>query len=119
MSPGGYQRPQNAVSYPALEDFGRDIRVGFARWKVYMNLQPPTLNHRTPIEVKVWALAERLHMGKRHVISALNWLVAEGYLIECERGDRHVRRLMLEYEMATPAADDASQFHKGTVPPAA
>jgi hypothetical protein len=94
------------MSFPAYEAIGKDIGLGFARWRVYMHLvHAPILNHRRPVEVKVSFLATALKMSPRKVIDALEWLTAEGYLIEeAHRGERRVRALTLAWEITKHAA---------------
>ncbi len=49
------------MSFPAYESFGKDIQLGFARWRVYMHLvHGPVLNFVTPTDVKVAGLEARL-----------------------------------------------------------
>jgi hypothetical protein len=98
------------VSFPAYEDFGQDIRVGFATWKVYMYLERNILNHQTAKEVKVWVVAEKRHIAKRKVILALNWLVVQGYLIEHPRAHSNsTRSFTLAYRRAPMTEDSPSK----------
>lgn len=87
------------MSYPAYDQFGKDIGRGYAAWRVYMALQPPRLVFHQSRSVKAIALADELHMGRRHVIRALDWLVAHGYLIDNGRSSRGVRSLLLAHDI--------------------
>jgi hypothetical protein len=93
------------LSYPAFTSFGKEIRRGYAVWRVYMALQPPRLSFHKPCDVKATGLATELQMGRRHVIKALNELVASGFLVEQGRDHHGVRSLMLAYAIASEAAD--------------
>ncbi len=93
------------MSFPAYEAIGKDIGLGFARWRVYMHLvHAPILNHRKPTDVKVSYLSTALRMSPRKVIDALEWLVQSGYVIEDARGEHKVRSLTLAWEVAQRAA---------------
>lgn len=93
------------MSFPAYEAIGKDIGLGFARWRVYMHMvHEPVLNHRRPTDVKVSYLATALKMSPRKVIDALEWLVASGYVIEESRGEHKVRALTLAWEVVKHAA---------------
>lgn len=93
------------MSYPAYQQFGKEIRRGYSVWRVYMALQPPLLAFHVPKDVKAVWLAGELKMGRRHVIKALDWLVEHGYLIQHGRGLHGVRSLSLAYAVAErPAA---------------
>lgn len=85
------------MSYPAYEQFGRQIGRGYAIWRVYVALQPPTLAFHAPKDIKAVWLAGELKMGRRHVIKALNWLVLNGYLIQHGKDAHGVRSLSLAY----------------------
>lgn len=88
------------MSFPAYECFGKDIQLGFARWKVYMHLvHGPVLNFVTPVEVKVAALEASLRMSPRKVIDALDWLADRGYIVEHGRHERRVRSLTLAWTL--------------------
>lgn len=88
------------VSFPAYEVFGKDIQLGFARWRVYMHLvHGPVLNFVTPTEVKVAGLAVTLKMSPRKVIDALDWLAQRGYIVEQGRHERRVRSLTLAWTL--------------------
>lgn len=90
------------MSFPAYDQFGQDIRVGFATWRVYMRLRPPRLDFAVAREVKVWALASELSMSPRKVRASLNWLVENGYLISHGLRDGKVRCLRLAYLVERP-----------------
>lgn len=85
--------------YPAYEAFGKDIRVGFARWKVYMAIQPPVLSFGKPREIKVEVVRRMARTSTRATIAALNWLEQAGY-IEVHR--RRPRLVTLSYDDPTP-----------------
>jgi hypothetical protein len=86
------------VSFPAYDAIGKDLGLGFSSWRVFMFLvNEPVLNHVTPVEVKVWFVAEQLHMGRRHVSHALDWLVQRGYLVQHAKDGRGVRTLSLAW----------------------
>lgn len=93
------------MSFPAYQHLGKHIGRGFARWRVYMHLvhgsdtEPPVLNFVRPVEVKVTALADCLHMSPRKAQDALDWLAERGYIVEHGRGDRRVRSLTLAWEL--------------------
>lgn len=87
------------MSFPAMEDLAADIELGFVAWKVYMHLQRNVLNHVTPVEVKVWLLADTVHSNNQRVIESLNWLVHKGYLAEHARGSRGVRSFTLAWSV--------------------
>lgn len=90
--------------YPAYAAIGRDIGLGFARWKVYMALQPPALDFATPRPVKLeWVMAEA-RVGRKQAVDALKWLTASGYVIEHSRDERGTRSLLLAYTLDTKAA---------------
>lgn len=91
------------MSYPAFASFGKEIRRGYAVWRVYMALQPPCLSFHKPKDVKAVWLAGELQMGRRHVIRALNELVAAGYLIEHTRDAHGVRSLSLAFALEEAA----------------
>lgn len=97
----GSHKTGAALSYPAFSQFGKDIRCGFAAWRVYMALQPPVLDFVEAREVKVWYLRETLHMSPNSVVRSLNWLVECGYLIDAGRVSRGVRTFRLAYQVAT------------------
>ena len=91
------------MSFPALLDFERDkANLTFSRWRVYLHCRE-SLTFHEPHPVKVWPLCEALHMRKRSVISALDWLVSAGYVVEHGR-DGKTRRLTLAYERRRTAA---------------
>jgi hypothetical protein len=91
------------MSYPAFTSFGKEIRRGHAVWRVYMALQPPCLSFHKPKDIKATGLATELRMGRRHVIRALNELVAAGYVIEHGRGLYGVRSLSLVFALEEAA----------------
>lgn len=93
------------MSFPALASFGKEIRRGHAVWRVYMALQPPCLNFHKPKDVKAVWLAGELRMGRRHVIRALNELIAAGYLVQHSRDAHGVRSLSIAYALESEAAD--------------
>lgn len=94
------------MSFPAYKQLddsinattGKNIRRGFARWRVYRYLVK-VLNFKRPVEVKAHAVASYLHMSPRNVIEALDWLAENRYLEEHGRGERRVRSLTLEYDI--------------------
>lgn len=94
-----------SVIFPAYEAIGKDIQLGHARWRLYMYLvhgneqTAPILNHVRPVEVKATGLSQALHMSPRKVLDGLDWLTARGYIVECGRGDRRVRSLVLAWEL--------------------
>lgn len=89
------------VSYPAFDELSADIELGFVSWKVYMWLQRKWLNHTTARETKILVVQEALHLRPASVITALNWLVAKGYLVEHERSkEGGTRRFTLAWNRA-------------------
>ncbi len=100
------------VSFPAYTDFGKDVRAGYARWRVYMHLvHAPVLNHAKAVDVKITALAasipsrgddtqlEHGHISRRKAAEAIDWLVRVGYLVEHAKDRRGVRSLTLAWEL--------------------
>lgn len=87
------------MSFPAYDSFGKEIGRGFAVWRVYMALQPPTLDFVKPKDVKVISLANHLRMGRRHVSAAILWLIEHGYVVEHSRDAKRVRSLTLAYAL--------------------
>ncbi len=81
------------MSFPALNDFEADPGVTFARWRVYTHLRRNVLEMDEPKPVKVWGLTISLHMRKRAIIDALNWLTANGYIREHEREHAKATRI--------------------------
>lgn len=92
------------MSYPAYDAIGHEIGLGYARWRVYMALQPPTLDFVTPKDVKIAWLCAELRMSPRKAIDAVNWLTERGYLVAHGRGARGVRSLRLAYSVDRAAA---------------
>lgn len=91
--------------FPAYEAFGRDIGIGFARWRVYMHLvNGGIVNHVRPVEVKVSGLSSTLKMSRRKVTEALDWLIWRGYVIEHGRHERRVRVITLAWALAPDQA---------------
>lgn len=93
------------MTYPAFTSFGKDIARGHAVWRVYMALQPPCLHFHKAKAIKATVIADELRMGRRHVIKALNELVATGYLVEHGRLARGVRSLSIAFALESEAAD--------------
>jgi hypothetical protein len=92
--------------FPAYASIGRDVQLGYARWRVYMHLvHAPVLNHVCPVDVKVDGVAHSLTMSRRKVRDSLNWLVARGYLTQHARDAHGVRSLTLTWEMTADTAD--------------
>jgi hypothetical protein len=85
------------MSYPAYDAFGKDIRVGFARWRVYMALQPPFLAHDIPTDIKVEVVRHAARTGTRATVAALAWLEEAGYIKVHSRDARGTRRVTLAY----------------------
>lgn len=86
------------MSFPAYESFGRDIEIGYARWRVYTYLvHRLPLSHAEPRVVKVWFVAEQIPLARRHVIKALDWLTRRGYVVEHGRASRGERMLSLAW----------------------
>ena len=97
------------MSFPARLDFERDEAVTYARWRVYVKYCCVELQFQPPRPVKVWPIVAKLHMDKQKAIRALDWLVAEGYLVDHGRDEAGTRQLTLAYERrrfqnATPSA---------------
>lgn len=68
------------ISYPAYDAFGKDIRVGFARWCVYMRLRPGLrLSMYKP--VRFTALGEMAQLRPAQAFRAMQWLVTNGYVL--------------------------------------
>lgn len=61
--------------------------------RVYARLLRNPRIFTDPQDVKAWLLADELHTHRDRVNSALDLLVARGYLVEHERGLNNVRRL--------------------------
>ena len=91
------------MSYPAYDAIGHEIGLGYARWRVYMALQPPTLDFVTPKDVKIAWLCAELRMSPRKAIDAVNWLTERGYLVERSRSAHGVRALTLAYALGKAA----------------
>jgi hypothetical protein len=98
------------VSYPALDSFAADHRIRRSTFRLYMHLQRSVLHHAEPREVRIWYLKDRLHMGATAIISGLNWLVLNGYLIEHGRGQRMVR----SFTLAWSVLEDHSRNRSGS-----
>lgn len=81
------------MSYPALDAFAVDPRVGPATFRLYMHLQHTRLHFVEPRSVKIGLVAEHLQMGKSQAVHALRWLIDAGYLVEHGR-DGHGTRLL-------------------------
>jgi len=84
------------MSFPAYTQFGRDIRVGFARWKVYQALQPPFLSFDEPKDIKVEVVRRMARTSTRATIAALDWLESAGYI---KVHARRPRRVVLTYAL--------------------
>lgn len=89
------------MTFPALDTFADDIEVGHMTWRVYMHLQRHQLDIHDPRVVKIIPLSEKLRIRPASIITALNWLVERGYLIEHDRGWRGVRRFTLAWSRKT------------------
>lgn len=100
------------MSCPAYFAFGKDLRVGYSRWRVYMHLvHAPVLNHAKPVDVKISALAlaipargddtpgARRHISRRKLSDAIDWLVQNGYLLEHAKDRRGMRSLTLAWDV--------------------
>ena len=83
--------------YPAYSAFAKDVDIGFARWRVYMALQPPVLDFMRPVDIKIGALARSIPLHRDKVRDALNWLTKAGYIVEHGRNSRGVRQLTIAY----------------------
>lgn len=93
------------LSFPAYEQIGRDVQLGYARWRVYMHLvNDGVLSLHRPTEVKVSGVCASLKMSRRKVTDALDWLTERGYLMEHTRQSRRVRVLTLEWAVAPKRA---------------
>lgn len=101
------------MSFPALDDFADDIRVGFMTWVVYMRLQRSWLNHASPRELKISGLADAWKMRRASIIAALDRLVEWGYLVEHPRSSRGIRCFTLAWSRAHPDTN-LVQFPKRT-----
>lgn len=68
-----------------------------------MWLQRKWLNHTTPRETKIIVIQEALHLRPASVITALNWLVERGYLVEYDRcKEGRTRRFCLAWNVQKP-----------------
>jgi len=85
------------MTFPALDAFAADRTVGRLTFRLYMHLSREALDLDEARVVKVRETAGYLHAGPYRVTVALNWLVRHGYLIECDRGSRGVRRFKLAF----------------------
>ena len=95
------------MSFPALDHLnadisaltGKQIRRGYARWRVYMFLKPPRLSFAEAREEKVETIRFALRMSPNAVVDALDWLTEKGYLVEHGRTGRGIRRLSLAWDI--------------------
>ncbi len=87
------------VSFPALDAFAADRSVRRLTFRLYMYLQREVLDLTSPRLVKNAIIAEKLSMRPASVISALNWLVTAGYLVEHPRGPRGDRSFTLAWSV--------------------
>jgi hypothetical protein len=85
-------------SFPAAITFASDNRKTFVIQRVYDRAQTELDMHEVR-EAKAWLWADALAMDKGDVLDAWNWLVANGYLLEHERGERLVRRFTLTHSV--------------------
>ncbi len=88
------------MSFPAFEDFSKEIRLSRNIFRLYMHLQREVLDHREPRQCLIWKLCEQLRMRRASVIRCLNWLVRNGYIIEHNRGERRIRYCTLAWSRA-------------------
>ena len=95
--------------FPANVEFERDPGVTYARWRVYTHLRLNVLSFIETRPVKHWALVHALRMSPNVAIDTLDWLVAEGYLLEHPRAHtRAPRSFSLVYSRANYPHDSKS-----------
>lgn len=90
------------MSYPAFEEFANDPELTFARWRVFMSLQPPFLSHATAQAVKIDVVQFRAKVRRQSAIDALGWLIRRGYLVVHCRDSRNVPSVTLAYALPKP-----------------
>lgn len=81
-------------------------------FRVYGRLLRDPLTFLRPQEVKTWLWADEMHTNKRIVRSAINRLIQHGYVLELERGEKNVRRLMLRIERDKLSAGAQTDPHR-------
>ena len=87
------------MSFPALTTFFDDPERNYARWAVYMALQPPVLDFVTPREKKLEVVRHRARIGRRATIEALQWLTRRGYLLDHGHAPNSPRRYTIVYAL--------------------
>lgn len=90
-------------TFPAYTSIGKEIGLGFARWKVYMALQPPVLDFFAPTSIKTSWVEDQANVGHRQATDALAWLVERGYLVEHGRDARGTRSLTMAFAIRQAA----------------
>jgi hypothetical protein len=98
MSSPSEQRPQG-FSYPALIAFNDDPGRTYARWCVYMALQPPILEFGARKEMKVSVVRALSRVSTRSVVDALAWLESRGYIVVHGRDRRGTPSLSLAWAL--------------------
>ncbi len=87
------------MSFPALDAFAADRAVRRLTFRLYMYLQREALDLTEPRRVRNAIVASKLRMRPASVITALNWLVTSGYLVEHPRGPRGERSFTLAWSV--------------------
>jgi hypothetical protein len=100
------------MSYPALSDFASDPGRTYARWCVYMALQPPFLSFTVPRDVKIAALQAKARIATGTVSEALAWLERRGYIVVHSRDRRGMPSVTLAW--ALPASTTSHDYPERT-----
>lgn len=89
---------------PALLELVQDdtITAHPTAIRVYVYLLRTPLICVKPHSIKTWLVAEQLKADKKSVRSALNLLIAQGYVVEHERGTYNERNVTVSIERNPP-----------------
>lgn len=91
------------MSYPAYEAFFLDHGRTYARWCVYMALQPPFLSHAVPKDAKVEVVRTAARVSTGATSEALRWMELRGYVVVHGRDQRGTPALTLAYALPSIA----------------
>lgn len=86
------------MTFPAWDAFEADRRVRLQHLKLF-RFARRTLDFREVRMLKQGAAAEQTGLDRSDLRRALNDLVAWGYLVEHQRGDRHARQFTLAWSV--------------------